>query len=82
VDADRLREALFQPRVERWSEVEVGGFEPFNDLDLWLATAVTNFCLLKAKKAAIDSGLGASTAVWASRRPTADGRGRRNLRLL
>lgn len=62
VDADRLRDALFEPRVERWSGVGIGGFEPFNDLDLWLATAVTNFCLLTAKKAAIDSGLVASTA--------------------
>ncbi|MGH3899736.1 MAG: methyltransferase, FxLD system [Pseudonocardiaceae bacterium] len=62
VDADRLRDALFQPRVERWSGIGVGGFEPFNDLDLWLATAVPNFCLLTAKKAHIDSGLVASTA--------------------
>jgi len=62
VDAGLLRDALFEPRVERWSEVEVGGFEPFNDLDLWLATAVANFCLLTARKAVIDSGLVASTA--------------------
>lgn len=62
VDADRLRDALFAPRVERWSGVEVGGFEPFDDLDLWLGTAVADFCLLAAQKAPIDRGLVASSA--------------------
>ena len=62
VDADRLRDALLGPRVQRWSGVGVGGFEPFSDLDLWLATAVPDFGLLTATKAAIDSGLVASTA--------------------
>lgn len=57
VEADRLREALSQPRVEEWSNVTVGGMEPFDDLDLWLATSFTNFCLLTAEQEAIDSGL-------------------------
>lgn len=62
VDADRLRDALFAPRVERWSGVEVGGFEPIDELDLWLATVVDDFGLLIAKKDAIDSGLVAASA--------------------
>jgi protein-L-isoaspartate(D-aspartate) O-methyltransferase len=62
VDADRLREALFQPRVQRWSGVELGGVEPIDNLDLWLATVVDGFGLLTAKKHAIDSGLVASSA--------------------
>lgn len=62
LDADRLREALHSPRVERGSGVEVGGFEPFDELDLWLATAVDDFGLLVAKKTAIDSGLVAASA--------------------
>ncbi|MGH3888787.1 MAG: methyltransferase, FxLD system [Pseudonocardiaceae bacterium] len=56
VDADRLRDALFAPRVQRWSGVELGGVEPIDDLDLWLATVVDGFGLLTANKAAIDSG--------------------------
>ncbi|MGH3684570.1 MAG: methyltransferase, FxLD system [Pseudonocardiaceae bacterium] len=56
VDADRLRDALRAPRVQRWSGVELGGVEPIDDLDLWLATVVDGFGLLTADKAAIDSG--------------------------
>ncbi len=70
VDADRLRDALSQPRVERWSGVQIGGMEPADDLDLWLGSVVTNFCLLAAKEAAIERGIaprgarfGVSTAV-------------------
>ena len=62
VDADRLRDPLFAPRVERWSGVELGGFEPIDNLDLWLATVVDDFGLLTAKKDAIDSGLVATSA--------------------
>ncbi|MGQ0773729.1 MAG: methyltransferase, FxLD system [Pseudonocardiales bacterium] len=66
VDVDRLREALFAPRVERWSGVELGGVEPIDNLDLWLATVVDDFGLLTATKDAIDSGLVAkSTRVGA-----------------
>lgn len=70
VDADGLRDALSAPRVEQGSGVQVGGFEPFDGLDLWLATALDGFGLLTAKKTAIDRGLvaastrmGAKTAV-------------------
>lgn len=57
VDADGLRGALSLPRVVRKSGVEVGGFEPFDDLDLFLATALDDFGLLVAKPAAIEAGL-------------------------
>ncbi len=57
VDADRLRDALLGPRIERWSGVEGGPTEPFDDLDLWIATVVDDFGLLTATKDAIDSGL-------------------------
>ncbi len=56
VNADRLRDALFAPRVQRWSGVDLGGVEPIDDLDLWLATVVDGFGLLTANKAAIASG--------------------------
>ncbi len=70
VDPDRLRDALSQPQVERWSGVEIGGMTPADDLDLWLSTAVTNFGLLTTTDAAIERCLaprgarfGISTAV-------------------
>lgn len=68
VDADGLRTALSAPRVEEWSGVSVGGFEPFDDLDLRLATVAPGFGTLVAQPAAIECGvvspalrLGAST---------------------
>jgi protein-L-isoaspartate(D-aspartate) O-methyltransferase len=57
VDTDGLRGALTLPRVVHQSGVEVGGFEPFDDLDLFLATALDDFALLVATPAAIEAGL-------------------------
>ncbi|MGH3621613.1 MAG: methyltransferase, FxLD system, partial [Sciscionella sp.] len=69
VDADALRDALAAARVEHSSGVEVGGFEPFDDLDLWLATALDDFGLLVAKDAALDAGLSPHPLGWAPRPP-------------
>lgn len=71
VDADRLRDALFAPRVERWSEVV---FDQVDELDLWLGTAVPVFGLLTAKDGPIDRGLVARSASR-GRAPTALSRG-------
>jgi protein-L-isoaspartate(D-aspartate) O-methyltransferase len=57
VDAEALRAALSSPRVVRSSGVEVGGFESFDELDLFLATVLEDFGLLVATPAAIESGL-------------------------
>lgn len=46
VDADALKSALRQPRVQVWSGVRFGGMEPFDGLFLWLATCLSDFCLL------------------------------------
>ena len=73
MDPDRLHEALIGPRVERWSGVHIGGFEPFDGLELWLATAVDDFGLLAAKKTAIDSGLVASSTRMGAPTAVADG---------
>ncbi|WP_084037129.1 methyltransferase, FxLD system [Haloechinothrix halophila] len=61
-DGNALRAALFGSRVERWSGVEVGGVEPVDDMDLWLATVADDFGLLTATAEAIDSGLVARSA--------------------
>ncbi|MFI8928257.1 methyltransferase, FxLD system [Streptomyces sp. NPDC053474] len=57
VDAERLRTALSEPRVEAWSGVTIGGFESWDQLDLWLATVLPEFVLLTAKPAARDQGI-------------------------
>jgi protein-L-isoaspartate(D-aspartate) O-methyltransferase len=57
VDAASLRKALLEPRVERWTGVTVGAMEPFDELDLWLASAASGFCLLTADREAVDQGL-------------------------
>ncbi|MGC4939279.1 methyltransferase, FxLD system [Kribbella sp. DT2] len=54
---DSLRDALVSERVTRGSGVEVGGFEPFDDLDLFVATRLDDFGLLVAKDEAISAGL-------------------------
>lgn len=59
VDADRLRDALFAPRVERWSGVV---FDQVAELDLWLGTADPVFGILAAKDGPMDRGLIARSA--------------------
>jgi protein-L-isoaspartate(D-aspartate) O-methyltransferase len=73
VDADRLRNALLGPRVELWSGVEGGRTEPFDDLDLWVATVVDNFGLLTATKEAIDSGLVSKSTLFGGKTMVAGG---------
>lgn len=45
---DRLRAALREPALTRWSGVEVGAEETSDDLDLWLASTASGFCHLVA----------------------------------
>lgn len=60
IDTDGLREALSQPRSETWSGVTMRRGQPYDDLDLWLATAVPHYALLAATRQARDRGLVAS----------------------
>ncbi len=69
VDADRLREALSQPRVQAWSQVTVGPGERFDGLHLWLALALPGFCRLTAQREAVDRGIVAHA--WPLGVPTA-----------
>ncbi|MFE7115117.1 methyltransferase, FxLD system [Streptomyces sp. NPDC057654] len=62
VDAEGLRTALAQPPVEVWSGVTIGGMEPFDGLDLWLATAVPDFARLAATPSARDRGIVAAAS--------------------
>ncbi|WP_405085668.1 methyltransferase, FxLD system [Microbispora sp. NBC_01389] len=46
LDVDALGRALVEPRTELWTGVEVGGGEPFDTLNLWLATAEDRFGMI------------------------------------
>jgi len=59
-DPGKLADALRQPRTEAWSGVTMGGGLPYDDLDLWLATALPGYALLAATRQARDLGLVAS----------------------
>ncbi len=62
VDAEALRAALVQSRRSAWSGVTIGGSVPFDDLDLWLATALPDYALLTGTKKARERGLIASAS--------------------
>jgi protein-L-isoaspartate(D-aspartate) O-methyltransferase len=57
VEVEALREALLQPRAQVWSGVRFGGMEPFDGLFLWLATRLSNFCLLSRTRSDAARGL-------------------------
>ncbi|GAB2994177.1 methyltransferase, FxLD system [Saccharothrix stipae] len=63
-DPELLAEALRGPRTEAWSGVEVGGTEPFDDLDLFLATRPDRFGLLQALQSAVEAKLVNGWARW------------------
>ncbi|MGM1058958.1 methyltransferase, FxLD system [Saccharothrix sp. Mg75] len=63
-DAASLAEALRGPRTEAWSSVEVSGTEPFDDLDLFLATSPGHFGMLQALKPAVEAKLVSRWALW------------------
>jgi protein-L-isoaspartate(D-aspartate) O-methyltransferase len=55
-EPDLLNGALTTAREQAWSSVTVGRMEPFDTLQLWLATALDGFCLL-AVDPTLDTGL-------------------------
>lgn len=56
VDAEALRAALVLPRAEVWSGVTVARGEPFDNLDLWLASVLPDFALMAATPSAHEAG--------------------------
>ncbi len=63
-DPALLAAALRGPRTPVWSGVEFGGEEPFDDLDLFLATQPGRFGLLWAGPAAVEAKLVSRWARW------------------
>jgi protein-L-isoaspartate(D-aspartate) O-methyltransferase len=47
---------LDEPRAEAWTGVTIAASASSADLDLWLATALSGFCLMTARQEAIDDG--------------------------
>lgn len=57
LDPAVLRDAWTRPRVEAWSGVTMGLGLPYDDLELWLATALDGYGLMAATRQARDRGL-------------------------
>ncbi len=74
VDTAALGEVLSTPRAQAWSGVTIRKGENFSDLDLWLAR-LPDFCLLSAKRDAVDRGLVSPTSTWPTTTPALTGRG-------
>ncbi|MCH7229971.1 methyltransferase, FxLD system [Glycomyces sp. L485] len=64
VEAESLQKALEAPRQETWSGVTVGGMEPWDDLDMWLATVAGSYGYLTATDRGLDSGLVELSLRW------------------
>ena len=67
-----LAGVLDGPRAEAWTGVTIAASASSADLDLWLATALSGFCLMTARQEAIDDGT--VNLVLAVRDPRARGR--------
>jgi protein-L-isoaspartate(D-aspartate) O-methyltransferase len=64
VEAEALRLALEGPRHESWSGILVGGMEPWDDLDMWLATVSPSYGYLTATDQGLSTGLVTLTLRW------------------
>lgn len=64
VEAEALSAALEAPRHEAWSGVRVGGMEPWDDLDLWLASNARSYGYLTATDKGLATGLAALALRW------------------
>lgn len=64
VEAEALRAALEAPRHESWSGVRVGGMEPWDDFDLWLATKARSYGYLTATDNGLATGLVTLALRW------------------
>ncbi|MDA1359740.1 methyltransferase, FxLD system [Glycomyces luteolus] len=64
VEAEPLRLALEGPQHESWSGILVGGMEPWDDLDMWLATVSPTYGYLTATDQGMATGLVTLTLRW------------------
>jgi protein-L-isoaspartate(D-aspartate) O-methyltransferase len=62
--APALAAALAQPAARAWSGTVVRSGQPFQDLDLWLATTTPGFCRIIASQEAVDNGLATPAFRW------------------
>jgi protein-L-isoaspartate(D-aspartate) O-methyltransferase len=62
--AAALAHSLAQPAAHAWSGTVIRSGQPFQDLDLWLATTTPGFCRIIATQDAVDSGLATPAFRW------------------
>jgi len=56
--------ALAQPAARAWSGTVIRSGQPFQDLDLWLATTTPGFCRITASQEAAGTGLATPAFRW------------------
>ncbi|HEY1821429.1 MAG TPA: methyltransferase, FxLD system [Trebonia sp.] len=59
-----LARALAQPSARSRTYVTIQSGQPFQDLDLWLATTSPGFCRITAQPAAVEAGLATPAFRW------------------
>ncbi|HET9896689.1 MAG TPA: hypothetical protein VFQ44_17300 [Streptosporangiaceae bacterium] len=65
-DAEALAASLRQSAVQAWSGILAGPGEPYDDLDLWLATTLPGYAVMAASRPARDRGIVASSPIGIS----------------
>jgi protein-L-isoaspartate(D-aspartate) O-methyltransferase len=61
---DALTHALTQPAIRSWTGIVIRSGRPFQDLDLWLATASDGFCRIVAQPEAVETDLATPAFRW------------------
>ncbi len=59
-----LAHALTQPETRSWSGIPIRSGQPFQNLDLWLATTCQGFCRIVAQPQAVGTGLATPAFRW------------------
>jgi protein-L-isoaspartate(D-aspartate) O-methyltransferase len=62
--ADALADALTRPATRTWSGVTIRSGQPFQDLDLWLATTTAGFCRISAQPHAVEADVATPAFRW------------------
>jgi protein-L-isoaspartate(D-aspartate) O-methyltransferase len=70
--APALAAALAQPAARTWSGTVIRSGQPFQDLDLWLATTTPGFGRIIASQEAVDTGLAIPAFRWGGAAVTSD----------
>jgi len=67
-----LADAVTQPATRTWSGISIRSGQPFQNLDLWLATSCHEFCRIVAQPQAVETDLATPAFRWGGAAVTND----------